>query len=370
MRVLVTTFPGKGHFHPVAPLALAMQRAGHDLRVATDPNFGRWIEACGLRVLPAGRSEPELMAATAALSAQERSIREFTTEWVPSFTRDVLDSLNTWHPDLVLSEEGEHGGPLLGALLGAPSVTHSWPAPARPAEVRAALADALDEIWLAFEHEGPTRAWGDYYLDCCPPPLQTSDVDTIARVTAVRPSLFDGPPLPPPTWLEDLVRPVVFVTLGTVPLFARPEVLRSIVDAMRPVAETVVVATGPLPETVVPPQPGVHVTRYVPLSVVLPRSDLVVSHGGSNTSVACLLAAVPQVVVAQGAPSQRRVAAAVTRAGVGLAIDAQPLDPDALTTAASKLLGDSDVRVRIAAALVTLDLLPAPEEVAAYLAQL
>ncbi|HEX2273450.1 MAG TPA: glycosyltransferase [Acidimicrobiales bacterium] len=368
--MLVTTFPGKGHFHPVAPLALAMRRVGHDVRVATHPGFGRWVEACGLSVLPAGRSQEELVAATAALPSPERSIHEFTTEWVPSFASDVLSSADAWRPELVVSEEGEHGGPLLAALLEIPAVTHSWPAPARPLEVRAALVDALDDIWRAFGCNAPPRPWGDLYLDCCPPPLQTTDIETVAGVITVRPSAFDGPSRPPPPWLEDLVRPVVFVTLGTVPLFARADVLRFIVDAIRPVAGTVVVATGPLPETVVPPHPRVHLARYVPLSGVLPTTDLVVSHGGASTSVACLLAAVPQLVIAQGAPSQHRIAAAIAKAGVGIAIDALPVEPEALALSVRELLTDNDVVHRIHAALATLDRLPPPEEVADYLAEL
>ncbi len=368
MRVLVTTFPGKGHFHPVAPLALAMQRSGHDLRVATDPSFGRWVEACGFTLLPAGPSEAEMVAATAALTPEERSIREFTSVWVPTFTRDVLGSLDRWRPELVVSEEGEHAGALLAAVLGVPVVTHSWPAPARPPEIRGALADALDDVWTAFGQQGPARLWGDRYLDCCPPPLQTPDVRTIAGVIVVRPSLFDGPPVAAPSWLKELVRPVVFVTLGTVSIFARPEVLRWVVEAVRPVAGTVVVATGPSPETVVPAHPEIRVARYVPLSAILPTSDLVVSHGGASTSLGCLLAAVPQLVIAQGAPSQRRVAAAIVRSGIGASIDAQAFQSETLTAAASELLADREIGDRIEAARATLDTLPAPEEVAAYLA--
>ena len=92
------------------------------------------------------------------------------------------------------------------------------------------------------------------------------------------------------------------------------------------------------------------------------------SHGGASTSLGCLLAAVPQVVVAQGAPSQRRVAAAIVRSGIGASVEAYASESDTLAAAASELLGDSDLRDRIEAARATLETLPAPEEVAAYLA--
>ncbi len=370
MRVLVTTYPGKGHFHPVAPLALALQRAGHDLRVATDPKFGQWVEACGLSALPAGCSEAEMVGATSALGAEERAIQLFTSVSVPAFATDVLGSVKSWRPDLVVSEEGEHAGPLVAAVLDVPSVTHSWPAPAQPHSVRAALAQCLEPVWRSFGQESPVSVFGDHYLDCCPPPWQTLEVESITGVMAVRPSPFDGPPIPPPPWLADVVAPVVFVTLGTVSLFARPDVLRFIAESVTSVAGTVVVATGPLPDTVVPSCSRVRVTQYVPLSAVLPVTDLVISHGGAGTSMACLVAGVPQVVIPQGAPSQRRVAAGIARSGVGAALDDEPLEAETITAAARQLLRDPETRQRIESARTAIDALPRPERVAGHLAEL
>src|SRR5438045_1012290 len=102
MRVLVTTFPGHGHFHPIAPLAFSFQRAGHDVRVATHPEFGR-VESCGLSVLPAGRSERETLSETAGLPPPERAVQQFTTFAVPPFANDVLEAAQQWRPDLVVS---------------------------------------------------------------------------------------------------------------------------------------------------------------------------------------------------------------------------------------------------------------------------
>lgn len=369
MRVLATTYPGKGHFHPLAPLALALQRAGHDLRVATAPELGRWVERCGLPVLQAGRSEDEMVASTSSLGPEERAIRLFSTESVPAFAGDVLRLIHGWRPHLVVSEEGEHGGPLVAALLGIPSVTHSWPAPARPASTRAALAEGLEGVWRTFGQEAPVRVFGDHYLDCCPPAWQTSDVDGITGVMAARPTPFDGPAVASPHWLEDLVGPVVFVTLGTVSLFVRPDVLRFIVELVTPLAGTVVVATGPLPDTVVPSHPRVRVVRYLPLSAILPVTDLVISHGGASTSTASLVAGIPQLAIPQGAASQRRVATAIARSGVGAAIGDQSLEGETIAAAVHKLLDDPE-RERIDAARTAIDALPEPENVACRLAEL
>lgn len=370
MRVLVTTFPGYGHFHPVAPLALAFQRAGHEVRVATHASFGRWVTTCGLAVLPAGRSEEEMVAEAAAFRPEERPVRLFTAISVPAFANDVLAACEKWSPDLVVSEEGEHAGPLIASVLGVPSATHSWPAPARPPAERAARAEALADVWLELGQQGPPRLYGDRYLDCCPPPLQTSAVETIEGVMAVRPTLFDGPPTNPPRWLENVDPPIVFVTLGTVPIYARAEILCLIVESMTTEAGTVVVATGPHPESVIQPHPKVRCATYLPLSTILPVTDLVISHGGASTTVACLLAGVPHLVIPQGAPSQHRTAVRVAALGVGEALDGERLDGAAVASAATTLLRDSNIRDRINAVRATVDDLPGPDEVAGRLASL
>jgi len=56
LRILVTSYPVFGHFHPLAPLALAARAVGHDVRVATGPDLTGWVERCGLHAHPVGLS--------------------------------------------------------------------------------------------------------------------------------------------------------------------------------------------------------------------------------------------------------------------------------------------------------------------------
>ncbi|MEA3020099.1 MAG: hypothetical protein QOI47_1623 [Actinomycetota bacterium] len=365
MRVLVTTFPGYGHFHPVAPLALACKRAGHDVRVATDAGFGRWVQSCGLTVMPAGLSQDDAVSRVAHLSPSERPVSLFTTIAVSPFARDVLSASERWQPDLVVSEEGEHAGPLIASVLGVPSVTHSWPAPARPVEERTARLAALDAVWRAFGQRGRPRLYGDVYLDCCPAPLQTVAIDGVDGVLTVRPTMFDGPPsAAPPFVLERLEAPVAFVTLGTVAMFSPPDTLRLLVDAVARDFATVIAATGPHPASVIPARANVRSARYVPLSAVLPVTDLVVSQGGASTTVACVLAGVPHLIVPQGAPSQQRAAASVVSLGIGGAVHGDRLDAPTVASAARALLGDREIHDRIDAVRAPLDALPGPDRIA------
>jgi UDP:flavonoid glycosyltransferase YjiC (YdhE family) len=54
MRVLFTTHPASGHFHPQVPLARALAAAGHDAAFACSTAFSRTVEAAGFHCVPAG----------------------------------------------------------------------------------------------------------------------------------------------------------------------------------------------------------------------------------------------------------------------------------------------------------------------------
>ena len=69
MRVLVTSTPTYGHFHPIVPLARALVAAGHDVRVAAPASFRSAIDAAGLSFVAAGSADipPALVAELAAV---------------------------------------------------------------------------------------------------------------------------------------------------------------------------------------------------------------------------------------------------------------------------------------------------------------
>ena len=71
MRVLFTTHPASGHFHPQVPLARAVAAAGHEVAFACSPAFQPTVEAAGFRCFPAGLPwlEAEMEAAFPALRA-------------------------------------------------------------------------------------------------------------------------------------------------------------------------------------------------------------------------------------------------------------------------------------------------------------
>ena len=371
MRLLLTSVPGLGHLHPVLPLALAAARAGHDVRVATGPDRVDWVRRCGLPVVPVGLTIAGLreQAVARGLAGPDLPRHLFTSIAVPPMVGDLLPLVDDWQPDLLLHEEGEYAAPLVAALRDLPCVTHSWSAPARPAEGRALLDGPLGEVWQRHGLTGPPRQVGALYLDACPPLLQLADLSHVGtRIVPVHPNGFDGPPQPTPDWLAALPHPAVYVTLGTEPTFARPDLLQRLLDAAAAVAPGVVMTTGPHPpDTVTPPRAGVHVEQYVPQSLVLPAVDAVVAHGGAGTTVGALLHGHPQLVVPGLAPSQQASASRVAAAGVGLRRDWADVTPAQLQEAVQELLQRTDLRRAAQDVRDALTALPRPDEVVALL---
>jgi UDP:flavonoid glycosyltransferase YjiC (YdhE family) len=267
-------------------------------------------------------------------------------------------------PDVVVHEEGEYAGPLLAALLGRPSVTHSWPAPALPGDARRRAEEGVAPLWR--EHVGrPARVTGDLYLDACPPPLQSADVGPVPAVTAVRAEPFDGPPSPLPAALHRPARPTAYVTFGTVVEFARPDRLAAVVRAVAAEVAAVVATSGPNdPARIGPSSATVHVSRYLPQGPVLRRSDVVVSHGGAGTAAGALAAGLPQLVLPQGAPSQQRIADRLGAIGAGLGLPAEEQDADRVRRCVRQLLADGSFAAEARRVARQLQDLPGPEQAA------
>ena len=185
MRVLVTAFPAVGHFHAVAPFALAARAAGHEVCVATAPDLVPWAITCGLPSRPIG---PMLRTLVASLGPAHPG-RMLTDVWPGAVIDDLVRLCAEWQPAVVVHDEGEYAAVLAAARLGLPCVTHSWATPARSPFERAEAVSRLTPLWR--EHGGPAadeepRTTGGMYLDACPPPFQLGGLRGIASVQPVR----------------------------------------------------------------------------------------------------------------------------------------------------------------------------------------
>jgi MGT family glycosyltransferase len=165
-----------------------------------------------------------------------------------------------------------------------------------------------------------------------------------------------------PAWLGATIdRPLVAVTLGTVNGH-RVDLLRSIVDGLATLDVEVVVGLGADPSTLGPVPANVRVERYVPMSLLLPRSTVVVHHAGSGTTLAALAAGVPAAMVPIMA-DQPENAAATARAGAALVLDTTRLTADSVAAAVQQLLDTPAFTDRARAVAGEIAAMPGPDAV-------
>jgi MGT family glycosyltransferase len=181
----------------------------------------------------------------------------------------------------------------------------------------------------------------------------------------MRPITYSGPvdldaPLPLPAGRPDA--PLVYVTMGTV--FNDPDLFAGLLSALADLDVRVLATVGPAVEpSVVGSQPDhVQVERYVPQSRVLPECALVISHGGSGTALATLELGLPQLCLPQGA-DQFLNAAAIAKAGAGLALGPADAGTEAVREAARRLLDEGSFREAAGRIGASIRAMPSPAEV-------
>jgi MGT family glycosyltransferase len=138
----------------------------------------------------------------------------------------------------------------------------------------------------------------------------------------------------------------VYLSLGTV-FNNRPEVFRTLLQALaQPGVQTVVSAGASYAELASKPLPGnVLLFRRVPQVDLLPRMDLVIGHGGNNSTNETLAAGKPLLVIPVGG-EQHDNARRVEYLGAGLWLSFQGLTVEAARGAVTRLREEARFRER------------------------
>ena len=371
MRVLCTCLPGFGHFHPMVPVARALEAAGHQVAFATERRFCARVERAGFRAYPCGLGPGvvarEALAGAGELTPEAFGARMFAGIAAPAKVPGLLAAIDTWRPALVVSDVTDFAGPVAAASAGIAHAAHSL-GPAFPLELHRLGAELAAPMWLE-RGLGPPPLGGMFaaaYLDICPPSLQTAGLARVAAAAnLVRPVPFDavdGETLP--AWIGELAAgPTVYATLGTLDNGA-PGVLEAVVAGLRDEPLNLIVTVGPDrdPAELGPQPANVRVERYVPQSLLLPHCDAVVAHGGSGTTLATLAHGRPLVLLPQGA-NQFANAERCHALGVGIRLLPQEIDPGSVRAAVRALFEQPGYRQRAGEVAREIEAMPAPEEI-------
>lgn len=372
MRILFSTTPLDGHFRPLLPLARALAARGHEVAVATAASWHEHVQAEGLEAVAAGAGQEVARArrfdheldALRDLPGVERRHYVFSYLFAeghaPLKAADLLQASRAWGADAIVYESGDLAAPAVAAALGLPQVHHGFGTMV-PLRTLARAGEAVAPVWrsLGVDPDRHAGAFRGLYVDPVPPSFDRDR--PLCEAVRLRPSLDRR--VPPPPWLDELPRPLVYATMGTV--FNTAEAFRPLLEALAaaPVGALLTVGRDVDPRALGVPPPNVRVERFVPQAAVLPACAAVVTHGGSGTVLGALAAGVPLVVVPQGA-NQFENAVLCERAGVAVAVEAGAAAPS-IAAAVAAVLGDPAYRAASARVRHELEAMPEADEVAA-----
>jgi UDP:flavonoid glycosyltransferase YjiC (YdhE family) len=382
MRVLLATPPLLGHVLPMVPLAQAIQNRGHDVLWATGPDSQGAVRNAGLHGVVAGLTAGEAMQEfwrrhpeARALPPEQVPAAMFSGMFgevaAPAMVTDLLPVVREWQPQLVVHDAAALAGPVIAAMLGVPGVTKSF-GPLLPRQRVEKAADAVAPLWRALGLR-PAPFAGCYqhlYLDVYPPGLQGPLPEYVGRTQLLHPIADDRAADRQPAELSlpdgSAELPLIYLTMGTV--FADGQVLRGAVKALAGLDCRLLVTVGPSGDPAdMGQQPShVRVERYVAQTQVLGHCQVVVSHGGSGTVLGALALGLPQLCLPRGA-DQFLNAAAVVRAGAGLALTPDEASGRAIAAATTELLQQSSFRECASRQAEQLARMPGPDEVAEVL---
>ncbi len=358
VRILFTTHPAYGHFHPLLALASAARDAGHDVRFATSPRFMPVVEAAGFPSIGVGldwleadkSTVPDELKPAPGSTLEQYFAQQFVTAPAERFARGVVDHAATWRPELVVRERTEFGGSIAGAALDIPVAAVQV---ASPSLMTPAVLDAIEGpynrartgLGLAPD-EDLDELQSHVVLSFAPHSLHDPLIDLPPSFVSFQPVALDRSASDTlPAWADPLgrTRPLVYATLGTV--FNNPDYelpfFPSVLAGLRDEPLDLVVTVGPnVDPTRLGPQPAnVSVVSYIPQSLLFPRCAAIVCHGGFGTMLAAIERGVPLLVVPFGA-DQPINARSIERLGIGLVIDEDEVTPERIRDAVSRLLNE------------------------------
>jgi UDP:flavonoid glycosyltransferase YjiC (YdhE family) len=371
MRVIFTFSGGQGHLDPLVPIARAAAAAGHTVAFAGRPWMVPKVEALGFTCFRAG-TDDGLEPVTRPLVPidMEREARDlvigFGLRVARSRAPELRSTFQRWRPDVVVWEETDPAAAIIAERLDLPHAT----VPVLASGLMAApFAEGYDPVRM--EHglaPDPAGEMLSRYLVLSPFPASLRDpripapptthgiriveVDRTTRGVGSMPDRATG--------IERT--PTVYFSLGTVFNHESGDLFPRVVAGLRglPIDLLVTVGRDFDPATLGRQPDNVRIERFVPQADILPRVDLVVSHGGSGSVLGALAHGRPMVVLPIGA-DQPLNAERIVALGVGRSLDAVKATSEAIGEAAWSVLADATYREAAGRLADEIAALPSPD---------
>ncbi|MDQ6672892.1 MAG: hypothetical protein M3069_19475 [Chloroflexota bacterium] len=372
--------PAFGHLNPLLPLAKALADAGHAVAIATGSELRPRAEAAGFTTFSVGRP---LSDAFDELSRRfpdriyERLAPVEIVPWylphlfgesiAPATLEDLQTVVRSWRPDLVVHDIAELAAPIAAAHAGIPNVSHTLGLRFE-GELLELIGAAIAPLWRQHVLQADPAAglYRHLCLDTMPASWQTDPsppyADVIRPLRPVAPPPIDGERLP--TWMATRHRvPLVYMTLGTW-TNSNVSIFRSVVDGLADVDVEVLLTVGPGndPGAIGALPHNAHVEEHVLQSLLLPRCEVVICHGGAGTTLGSLALGLPLLVLPQGA-DQYIISERLISSGAGICLRPADVNPDSVRLHVLSLLNDPRYRAAAQRMQREIGAMPGPEQI-------
>nr|AXL06649.1 activator-dependent family glycosyltransferase [uncultured bacterium] len=416
MRVLFVTEPARTLFHFMVPLAGALRTAGHDVAVASQPDFVETINRAGLTAVPVGgrnygraadfddgadgeEDEPGFPRPYDVVDHPERITWEYmktgydshVSWWYKAVNVPMIHQLvvfaRHWKPDLVIWETAAFAGPIAAKAVGAAHARLLWSVDlfsvtraryldlkgTRPADDR---GDALEE-WLTANvtrygaNFSEDMVTGQFTIDQLPDPLRViGDVHNVP----MRYIPYNGPSVVE-NWLwtpPDRTR--VALTLGSSVITERPDGyvlnVQEILDSLADLDIELVATIDRVEQAKLRSVPdNARLVHFAPLNALAPTCTAVIHHAGIGTMATTSLHGVPQLSLPWDS-DQPQLARKLADYGAGLEIHATEATGAGVRESLLRLLAEHSFRQRARDLRAEMLAMPAPNDVVPHLVEL
>jgi UDP:flavonoid glycosyltransferase YjiC (YdhE family) len=385
MRILMSTWGWRSHFYCLAPLGWALQAAGHEVRVASQPSMAPTITTAGLAAVPLGADldfgqvfaekigEVGRLDAAASSEQVEPAITPDggVVRFAEALLADLVDYGGEFRPDLMIWEPFNLAAATAAAALDVPGVLQLW-GPDSSVTLRLDRESVLGPLAGRYGLAGTdVELAGRLILNPAPEPLQ---VPLDGASSDVRFVPYNGPAVLP-SWLRGPAdRPRVCVTGGTMMAGAGltdrlplHQIVRAVADL--DVGVGVVVersqqaGLGALPANV-----RVADTPLA-LRLLLPSCAALVQQGGAGTTMTGLACGVPQLVLPQ-VSDQHFNAERLALTGAGAALVGSEVEAGRIRELVGSLVAGEHWWSAAALMAERVRAMPAPSELVAKLTEL
>ncbi|WP_240506496.1 activator-dependent family glycosyltransferase [Thermoactinospora rubra] len=418
MRILFTVFASRAHMYNLVSLAWALRSAGHEVRVASQPDMVDTITATGLPAVAVGNpldmggswrgkgtwNQEVLSRGLASPYTEERRrdwghvLGEFTLacgvryEFLAdqAMTDDLVRFACSWRPDLVVWDALTFAGPIAALASGAAHarllfgldyigrlyddfvrLRDRQPPERRDDPLADWFTGRLSRIGLDYD---PAMAeeliTGQWTIDPMPEWMR---LPTSRHHVPVRYVPYNGPSSIPAWVHRPPAKPRVCLTLGVSLREQLGRVMVSADELLRALAELDIelIATldaSQLSSAAVPD--NVTVVDFVPLNELLPSCSAIIHQAGFGTHSNAVAHGVPSIVIPDPYWDEAECGRLFEKRGAGLCLPPEDFTPQALAAMLCRLLDDPSYRANARELQRELLAAPTPREVVPVLEEL